>query len=238
MTKIFIDPGHGGYNNGAIGAGVIEKELNLNIALKVKEYLIINGFEVKTSREDDRFIELSERTKMANEWGADYLVSIHHNAGGGDGYEVIYSIKEGKSKDLAEAVAAEFKKTGQNMRKVFSRKNKAGDADYYAVIRGAGMPAIITEYAFLDTHDYIAIDTQEDWDIEAKAIVKGICIFLGITFKENNNKPIIDFEHHWAKNYIEIGMNEGIFVKTDIFRPNDPITRAEIAVVVSRLLKK
>lgn len=240
MKKIFIDPGHGGTESGAVGNGMVEKELNLYVSEKVKEYLVHNDFEVKMSRESDEHINLSDRSKMANDWGADYFISIHHNSGGGDGYEVIYSIFEGESKKLALAIGEEFDKTGQNKRRIFSRKNQAGDADYYAVIRQSSMPAVITEYAFIDTMDYIAVDSENELNAEAKAIAKGIVDYLGLTFKDINNEKSImtDYQKHWAKDYIKRVMDEEIFLKTDKFRPDDPLTRAEAAVICSRLLDK
>ncbi len=240
MKKIFIDPGHGGAESGAVGNGMLEKELNLYVSRKVKQHLSYNNIETKMSREDDSYVNLSDRTKMANSWGADYFISIHHNSGGGDGYEVIHSIFEGEGKRLALAIAEEFDKTGQNKRRVFSRKNPSDNTDYYAVIRNSIMPAIITEYAFIDTQDYISVDNEFKLNTEAKAIAKGIVSYLGLTFKDmDNDKTIIsDYENHWAKDYIIRVMDEGIFLKADKFRPDHPLTRAEAAAICTRLLEK
>ena len=88
MVKIFIDPGHGGTDPGAVGNGLLEKDLTLSISLKIRN--LLNGYEntqVKLSRDKDITLSLKERTDMANAWGADYLLSVHINAGGGTGYE-------------------------------------------------------------------------------------------------------------------------------------------------------
>lgn len=89
MVKIFIDPGHGGSDSGATANGLKEKDVTLKIALKLRDILNNNyeGHSLKLSRTTDQTISLAERTNMANSWGADYLQSIHINAGGGTGFE-------------------------------------------------------------------------------------------------------------------------------------------------------
>lgn len=80
--RIVIDPGHGGHDPGAVGpTGLYEKDVVLDIALKLKEILLTDPFnEVLLTRETDRFISLEERTAMANRKNADFFVSIHANA--------------------------------------------------------------------------------------------------------------------------------------------------------------
>jgi len=185
--KVFIDPGHGGSDPGAVANGIQEKVINLVVAKKLKELLLQSGIEVRMSRETDAAVDLNERCRMANQWGADFFISVHYNAGGGDGYEVIHSIYHGKGEQLAQAIGKEFDKTGQNCRRIFSRQGQNGD--YYCVIRETSMPAIITEYAFLDTRDVEAVDTTEELYIEAAAIARGFCSFAGITLVESKPAP-------------------------------------------------
>ncbi|MEW6068506.1 MAG: N-acetylmuramoyl-L-alanine amidase [Nitrospirota bacterium] len=80
--KIVIDAGHGGHDPGAIGPrGICEKDVVLDIALKLKEILLKNPLnEVFLTRETDVFIPLEERTMIANKRNADLFVSIHANA--------------------------------------------------------------------------------------------------------------------------------------------------------------
>lgn len=185
--KVFIDPGHGGGDPGAVANGIQEKVINLTVSKKLKELLQLSDIEVKMSRETDVGVDLSERCTMANKWGADFFISVHHNAGGGDGYEVIHSIYHGKGEQLANEVGKEFDKTGQNCRRIFSRQGQNGD--YYCVIRETSMPAIITEYAFLDSKDVEAVDTTEELHKEATAIAKGVCDYVGIKLVESKPQP-------------------------------------------------
>lgn len=80
--RIVIDPGHGGHDPGAVGLrGLYEKDVVLDIALKLKKILLSNPLnEVFLTRETDVFLPLEERTAIANKKGADLFVSIHANA--------------------------------------------------------------------------------------------------------------------------------------------------------------
>lgn len=82
--KIFLDPGHGGTdrrNRGPAGLA-IEADLNLKVALYLRDYLKRAGAVVNMSRDRDTFISLDDRSRLSNEWGADIFISIHHNAPG------------------------------------------------------------------------------------------------------------------------------------------------------------
>ena len=86
---VCLDPGHGGVKNGCQfvydGVNVSEKDINLKISLKVKEYLKEHGgIRVVMTREEDKDIDLKERVKFAKNVYADYLVSIHNNSSGKD----------------------------------------------------------------------------------------------------------------------------------------------------------
>jgi N-acetylmuramoyl-L-alanine amidase len=82
VLRIVLDPGHGGKDPGAVGKkGTREKDLNLNVCLKLKQLLEKElGITVLMTRSDDRFVSLGERTRFANEKKADLFVSVHTNA--------------------------------------------------------------------------------------------------------------------------------------------------------------
>lgn len=182
MPKVAIDMGHGGSDPGARGKGMQEKKINYNVGKKLKTLLENDGFEVIMTRKEDEFVGLSDRANIANSAGADIMVSIHHNAGGGDGFEIIYQIDAKVtvlSNRLAEAVGAEFEKQN-NKRKIFFRRGtKNPNDDYHTVIAVAKMPAIITEFAFMDSADVNEVDTLTEQHDEAMAIFKGIKKYFG-----------------------------------------------------------
>ena len=81
VSRIVIDPGHGGHDSGAKGKGVTEAELVLDVALRLEKLLQkVPGVEVILTRRTDEFIQLPERTGIANRQGADLFLSIHANA--------------------------------------------------------------------------------------------------------------------------------------------------------------
>ena len=77
MPKIFIDAGHGGKDPGAVNGDIYEKDIALQIALKLNTALKNNGFETAMSRSTDVFIPLTERAQKANNFNADIFISLH-----------------------------------------------------------------------------------------------------------------------------------------------------------------
>ncbi|MBI5629647.1 MAG: N-acetylmuramoyl-L-alanine amidase [Elusimicrobia bacterium] len=107
--RIVIDAGHGGKDSGATGRrGVQEKDINLLAAQELAALLNEEGhFDVLMTRNDDTFIPLAERSRLANEFGADLFISVHCNASrssGDTGYEV-YFLSEKASDPEAERPA-------------------------------------------------------------------------------------------------------------------------------------
>lgn len=92
---IVIDPGHGGWSSGAIAVdGTPEKILNLEIADKLKAKLQAQGYTVVMTRDDDSYVSLQDRVKIANDIKADMFISIHNNASAAtvSGTETCYSL--------------------------------------------------------------------------------------------------------------------------------------------------
>lgn len=77
---IVLDPGHGGKDCGAQVGKICEKSITLNISKKTQELLKSRGYTVYVTRSGDKYISLTDRTKFANDKGADVFISIHANA--------------------------------------------------------------------------------------------------------------------------------------------------------------
>lgn len=153
--KVFIDPGHGGSDYGAIGVNnILEKDINLQVAKKVVELLEKQGLEVKLGRDTDKTICLNERTTMANNWKADCFVSIHCNACNKKtkGLET-YSLNE-KTSNLAKDVHAEVLNT-----KAYTIDRGTKTANFY-VLRNTSMRACLIELAFIDNVEDIELLTK------------------------------------------------------------------------------
>jgi N-acetylmuramoyl-L-alanine amidase len=81
IARIVIDPGHGGHDPGARARGLNEAELTLDIALRLEKLFAgQSGVEVVLTRRTDMYVQLEERTAIANRAGADLFLSIHANA--------------------------------------------------------------------------------------------------------------------------------------------------------------
>ncbi len=189
--KVYIDPGHGGNDSGAVGIdGALEKTVNLEMALKVEKLLKNQGLDVRLTRKDDRTLSLKERVDLANNWSADCFVSIHCNAFNKEAKGVeTYSLND-KTSDLAKDIQEEILKTG-----AYTLNRGVKTANFY-VLRNTKMRACLVELGFIDNFDDIKIMTEKDDEI-ATAIAKGICKFLKVGYKprvdlEPVNPPIQD----------------------------------------------
>jgi N-acetylmuramoyl-L-alanine amidase len=118
VSRIVIDPGHGGHDPGASGKGVAESELVLDVALRLEKLLQkAQGVEVILTRRTNEFIPLQERTAIANREGADLFLSIHANASSNPqarGIET-YFLNFANNQSAAAVAARENATSGQAM---------------------------------------------------------------------------------------------------------------------------
>jgi N-acetylmuramoyl-L-alanine amidase len=157
MVKLFIDPGHGGSDPGALGNGLQEKNLTLQIATTLRD-ILLNEFEdvsIQLSRTSDQTVSLSERTNAANNWGADLYLSIHINAGGGTGFEsYIYPGVGNPTTTYQDIIHDEILK-------VVDFANRGKKSANFHVLRETMMPAMLTENGFIDnTNDANKLKSQ------------------------------------------------------------------------------
>lgn len=194
MVNIFIDPGHGGTDTGAAGYGLQEKHVTLKIALKLRDILNADytGHSIKMSRTTDRAVSLRERTNMANAWGADYLQSIHINAGGGTGFEsYIYNGNfSGKESTNQLRNSVHDKVVGQTN---FEDRGKK-EANFH-MLRESAMASSLTENGFIDYKDD-ATKLKSDAFLNkiARGHADGLAKALSLTKKDSPE----------GKKYIEI----------------------------------
>jgi N-acetylmuramoyl-L-alanine amidase len=118
VSRIVIDPGHGGHDPGAVGRGLTEAALVLDIALRLEALLAaVPGVEVVLTRRTDEFVTLQERTAKANRVGADLFLSIHANASNNtraSGFET-YFLNFATNASAAAIAARENAASGQPM---------------------------------------------------------------------------------------------------------------------------
>lgn len=161
--KLYLDPGHGGSDSGATGNGLKEKNLNLDIAKRIRDLLIQNyeDIEIRMSRITDETKTLNQRTKEANSWGADFYLSIHINAFNGTarGYEdYIHNSLSDSSQ------TAKYRNTiHEEIIKVNRLPNRGKKKANFHVLRETKMSAMLTENGFIDNATDAKLLASSNW---------------------------------------------------------------------------
>ena len=182
--KVAVDPGHGGTDAGAVKY-LREEDVNLTMGLACRDFLELHDVAIWMSRTKDVDTDLNKMCRDINAWGADLAISVHNNAGGGDGFEVYHSLVGGKGRALAKNIESEVKEIGQNSRGLKTRRStKFPGQDYYGFIRMTKCPAVICEGVFVDNKTDVQIaDTLAEQRLFGYAYAKGALKTLGIKEK-------------------------------------------------------
>lgn len=236
MHKVWIDAGHGGKDPGAVANGIQEKDIALKVALGIKERLETEYEDVQVllSRSTDLFLELKERTSKANAAGADILVSIHCNAGGGKGgFESFrYTSASQNSIKLQDVL---HKAIVNKLGGIDRGKKKQN----LHMVRESKMPAVLTENLFVDVvTDANQLKKASVIDGIIVGHIQGIVAYLGLVKKAKEDKPVsqrdVNIVSSWAEAAWSEMMANGYY---DGKRPGAVITREESAIVINRLRK-
>ena len=185
LKGVVLDSGHGGNDQGSSGNGIIEKDLTLKISQYMYDRFKALGVPVKMTRTSDVDLEPNDRPgvvldKFGN--GKDVVViSNHINAGGGEGAEVIYALRN--SDKLASSILNELEKSGQAVRKYYQRRLPSDSSkDYYYIIRNTpNNETLIVEYGFLDN----AADAERlknNYKKYAEAVVRAVTLYGGYKY--------------------------------------------------------
>ena len=181
--RIVIDPGHGGDDPGASGNGIIEKNLTLDISKYMYDRFKELGIPVSITRLDDSTLSPTDRVnKILGFYGSDpnvIVISNHINAGGGDGAEVIYALRN--SNRFANLIGSELEKSGQNLRKVYQRRLPSNPSrDYYFIHRNTGnTEPVIVEYGFLDSSKDDVNQLKRNYRDLAEGVVRAVLEYTG-----------------------------------------------------------
>ncbi|MGG3571044.1 N-acetylmuramoyl-L-alanine amidase CwlD [Bacillus gobiensis] len=187
---IYLDPGHGGPDGGASGSDLQEKDIALNVSLKIKDYLQEQGALVLMTREDDRDLapaemkgyskrkaeDLRSRVKMINESEADMYLSIHLNAipsAKWSGAQSFYYGKYEENEKLAKFVQDELRRNLENT----DRKAKRIHGIY--LMQNVTKPGSLVEIGFLSNPGEAKQLSQPNYqDQIAASIYEGILRYL------------------------------------------------------------
>jgi N-acetylmuramoyl-L-alanine amidase len=198
---IIIDPGHGGIDGGTSKNDILEKDINLDIAKRLRIYLKQKGYEVAMTRDKDKSLEslsnktgsrhlkdLNARTYIINNSNAQLFMSIHTNCHTGNSYAdgslVLFNGKFFENKTLAYCVQRALNNiTIDGIERTIH--NPQYSFDFY-LLNYSKIPGVIIETAFISNQKEWELLQQDNFKNQiAKAIADGMEKF----FKESRNKP-------------------------------------------------
>ena len=185
MFNLVIDAGHGGKDPGAIGNGLREKDINLNVALLLKEKLKKYNKDIKVvlTRENDTFLELNERVVISNNNKADLFLSIHCNSAASNiaqGVETYcYNLSNNKGASL---IHNHLIKDG-----LYTKDRKVKQGNFY-VVKNTKAHAVLCELGFISNSEDAKILKNKQNDI-AEAILKGVLDYFNINYQEEIKEP-------------------------------------------------
>jgi len=191
---VIIDPGHGGMDGGATSqsGSVIEKDINLSISLKLRDFFLLNGFQVLMTRDTDKSIhdstavtlkqqktsDIKNRLKMLNNTPNSVFLSIHQNFFEQSKYwgaQIFYSPNTEESAALADFLQASFITRLQPESK---RQIKEAGSSLY-ILKNAKKPAVLVECGFLSNPDEAEkLSTEEYQNQIAFTIFSGYMEYL------------------------------------------------------------
>ena len=184
---VVLDAGHGGHDSGALSPhGLPEKDANLRLAKAVRDELVRRGYKVVMTREDDTFIALYDRPKVAHRANADLFVSIHHNAPGyavdpfGLRYQTVYAWN-GLGERLAKAINARMAAADPAL------GNEGVQQANFAVTRNPEIPSCLIEADFITHPDGECASWDDSRRLRiAAAIADGIADWAGLRDTDQN----------------------------------------------------
>ncbi|KGP91417.1 N-acetylmuramoyl-L-alanine amidase [Pontibacillus chungwhensis BH030062] len=172
--RIVIDAGHGDHDPGAQSWGAQEKEINLDVSLRVAERLKALGATPILTRDTDQFLTLQGRVEYAQEVRGDLFVSIHANAAspGAKGSEVFYDSRKLSNVEEGRALAGYIQRKLVDIAGMYDRGVK--DNNFY-VIHYNTLPSVLVELGFMtNSGDFEKLTSNYYRDLYAQAITEGI----------------------------------------------------------------
>lgn len=147
---IIVDPGHGAHDPGAIGNGLKEKDIVLDISQHLQAKLVEAGANVIMTRSTDVYITLEQRSEIANSANAHSFISMHANAGGetAHGTETFWNSTHSsiESKELAEKIQ-------QRLIYDLNTNDRGAKEANFSVLRNTTMPSVLVEVGFLTNEE-------------------------------------------------------------------------------------
>lgn len=193
MVKVYIDAGHGGADSGAIGNGLKEKDLTLKIAMGIVNGLAkYKGILIKTTRTNDTFLTLKQRTDIANKWKADLFVSIHINSASGNNGTGFESFIDPPLKDNSQTSKRRSILHKEIMKQVPNVIDRGMKKANLHVLRESNMDAVLTECLFINNSiDSLKLKDKKVIDKFIDGHVNGIVKIFGLKLKPEFEKETV-----------------------------------------------
>lgn len=183
IKGIIIDPGHGGVDVGAVNGNIYEKDLNLKISKAMYDEFKKLGIPVYITRTGDETLNQTNRIKrvksFTNSLDNMLIISNHVNAGGGEGAEVIYSLRNNSR--LSNLILDNLSKSGLKKRKSYQKSLSTNPKkDYYYILRDTSpAESIIVEYGFIDNPKDLKLMNNNYKEL-AQDVVDAVVEYLGL----------------------------------------------------------
>jgi len=244
--KVFIDPGHGGRDPGAVGNGMRESDIALEVSKRFGIMLICAGVEVMYSRTED--ISPAQRWQAANTWGADLYVSVHCNgftADTANGYETFFAATKPQDRAFAECVHSAFIAATSLRDRGVKLDGQSQHSGGLSVLRRSAMPAVLVELAFITANPNLLDITvlRDRRPLMAEALASGVFQFLNI--QPENGKEVSEMVYRTIQDmpeWAQAGMQHLVDMRVLSGRTPDNLDIDEnmmrILLVVHRMFER
>jgi N-acetylmuramoyl-L-alanine amidase len=237
VETIVLDPGHGGHDLGATSSYGYEKDFALDVAKHVRDILRQQGKIVIMTRDDDTFVELIDRAKIANRASSAIFVSIHFNAtrfnDEANGFEVFCLSPQGGPSTMDQGYQARFAQTHpgnaydnaslalstaiyHSILAHMNRRDRGVKRQRFAVLKHARMPSCLIECGFLNGRRESRVVATSKWrERLAHAIARGINAYVELAETREPLRVLSDYT----------GASEATFEQVDgqlTLQPNTP----------------
>jgi len=219
---IIIDPGHGGFDPGAVSGGVQEKDITLKVSKQLQGLLQQAGFRVLLTRETDQALgpnvpaDLNKRVAVCNSNKPDFILSVHVNAGGGTGAEIYVYDDGGSIRPLAQKMVENVSTlVGYHGKPVKSSTETPQGG--LAMVDNTHAPAALIELFFIDSSD--RQKAMASIDLFAEQMAQALCEFYNLPYPNRQTQttlaPQAPYDH--ARVLAQGVANRGLISDPDLW---------------------
>lgn len=244
MKRIGLDAGHG--TDSANGVpGLKEFDFTSSVVAIAKPWLERCGFFVSLLQPlNGVTTPLADRTDKAFSDKCDFIVSVHADANpnvDARGHWIFHWHNNTMGKSYAEIWNKHAKAILPNPSRGIWACGPTSTWPNFHMVRvpaSKNIPAVLIEWGFMTNKDDLSLLQSVDFRRKcAEVLVRSMCEYYRVQYKEEVEPVKTDYDNHFAKDDINFLMEQGILAKTVTYRPNDTISRGEVAAVLARVVR-